>query len=553
MGIVEERIGRLFALFLLVLLLAAGRAVQLGLLKDDRLAQAAVSQQLETVKVPAQRGAIVDRKGVELAVSEPADDIAATPYLVKDPARVATRLAPLLGKADGDLLRKLTRRDTGFVYLARQVPGSKADAVEKLGIEGIDLIPGQKRSYPREQLASQVLGVVGTEGKGLSGLEYRWQDLLKGVEGERRLVRDGAGESVSVRDVVSARPGARVELTLDAAIQDRVEKVLRDVGATYSPKGATAVVMDPRSGEVLAMANWPLVNANKPSEAPGYANQNRAVGFTYEPGSTFKSIAVAGALQDGTVSPDTMFDLPPQIQLYDRTIGEAHPRGPVSLTTSQILAQSSNVGTIKVGLRMGKRRFDHWVRQFGFGRRTGVDLPGEEQGIVPRVDRYSGSSMGNLPIGQGLSVTPLQIASAYSAIANGGVLRRPHIVRRVDGRPSRVPRGRRVISTATSQTLRSMLEGVFADGGTASEVSIKGYELAGKTGTANKIDASTGEYSQSRYVASFVGFAPARDPRLLISVMVDEPHGGIYGGEVAAPAFGKIASFALPYLAIPPR
>jgi len=300
------------------------------------------------------------------------------------------------------------------------------------------------------------------------------------------------------------------------------------------------------------MANWPRIDANDPGAAPAYAAQNRAVGATYEPGSTFKAVTVAGALEENVVKPDSKFVLPPQIQVADRTIGESHPRGTEQLSTAQILAQSSNVGAITIGLKEGKQRFDKWVRRFGFGQPTGVDLPGEERGIVLPVDKYSGSSMGNLPIGQGIAVTPMQMAQAYTAIANGGILRTPQVVRRIAGKRVPAPKGRRIVSTKTAFQLRTMLEGAFAPGGTASEVSIPGYKLAGKTGTANKIDPKTGEYSQSAYVASFIGFAPALHPRLLIAVMVDEPHGAIYGGTVAAPAFGQIASFALPYLRIPP-
>src|SRR5262249_18763906 len=311
--------------------------------------------------------------------------------------------------------------------------------------------------------------------------------------------------SIQIRDVKPSKPGARLELSLDALIQDKVERVLADVGQQYRPKGATAIVMNPNDGEILALANWPRVNANSPWAAPPYASQDRAVGATYEPGSTFKSVTVAGALQDGTVQPDTPFDLPPQIQVADRTIGEAETRGPETLTTAQILAQSSNVGAIKIGLAMKAPTFDSWVRRFGFGKPTGVDLPGEEHGIVPALKQYSGSSMGNLPIGQGLAVTPMQMAQAYAAIANGGILRSPHVVRRVDGKLVPEAKGRRVISEHTATELRHMLEGVFAPGGTASEVSIPGYKLAGKTGTANKIDPTTHEYSKSAYVASFIG------------------------------------------------
>jgi cell division protein FtsI (penicillin-binding protein 3) len=551
LAVIERRIGLLFAAFLILLALAGIRAAWLGVVKGENLASAAASQQTASLPVPARRGTITDRNGVELAVSEPADDISATPYLVRDPARTAARLAPALGLDAAALTRKLARRDTGFVYLARKVPAAKAHSVERLHLPGVQLAPGHVRAYPRGPLAAQVLGVVGTDGEGLSGLEYGDDALLQGSDGERRLVKDALGESIEVRDTRPARPGARLELTIDAAIQEQVERTLRQVGQVYRPKGASAFVMDPHTGELLALANWPAVDANDPGAAPAYAQQDLAVGSTYEPGSTFKPITVAGALQDGTVKPDTTFDLAPQIRVADRVIGESHERGTVTLDTSQILAQSSNVGAITIGLRMGRVRFDRWVRRFGFGKPTGVDLPGEERGLVLAVKNYSGSSMGNLPIGQGTAVTPMQMAQAYAAIANGGILRSPRIVRRVDGHLKPRPAGRRVISERTAKQLREMLEGAFGPGGTASEVSIPGFHLAGKTGTANKIDPTTHEYT-TRYVASFIGFAPALAPRLLIGVVVDEPKGAIYGGTVAAPAFGQIASFALPYLRIRP-
>jgi len=551
-ALVERRIGLLFAAFLVLLVLAGARALWLGGVRSGSLANAATSQQVSSSKLPAERGSIVDRKGNPLAVSEPASDVSATPYLVKDPVKAAERLAPVLGQTPEALVQKLARKDTGFVYLARNLPAAQAARVQRLNLTGIALEPGHLRFYPREFLAAQLLGSVGTDGRGLSGVEYERNKILTGTDGERRLVKDALGQSINVRDTKPAHPGDRIELTIDAAIQDEVERVLTKVGQTYRPKGATAIVMDPRDSEVLAMANWPRIDANDPGAAPAYAAQNRAVGATYEPGSTFKAVTVAGALEENVVKPDSKFVLPPQIQVADRTIGESHPRGTEQLSTAQILAQSSNVGAITIGLKEGKRRFDKWVRRFGFGQPTGVDLPGEERGIVLPVDKYSGSSMGNLPIGQGIAVTPMQMAQAYAAIANGGILRKPQVVRRIAGERVPTPTGRRIVSTKTALQLRTMLEGAFAPGGTASEVSIPGYKLAGKTGTANKIDPKTGEYSQSAYVASFIGFAPALHPRLLIAVMVDEPHGAIYGGTVAAPAFGQIASFALPYLRIPP-
>ena len=321
----------------------------------------------------------------------------------------------------------------------------------------------------------------------------------------------------------------------------------------FNPKDATALVMDPRSGAILAIANWPAANANYPGAYPPEQLENRAVSFDYEPGSTFKAVTVAGALQQGVITPSTEFNIPDQIQVADRTIHDDTEHPEETLSAAQILAQSSNVGAIKIGMLEGAETFSAWMHRFGFGARTGVDLPGEETGQVLPLSQFSGSTMGNLPIGQGQLVTPMQMATAYAAIANGGILRPPHIVESVAGRPQPELAGRRVISAATAAELRHMLEGVLAPGGTASEVSIPGYQLAGKTGTASKIDKATGQYSQTAFIASFVGFAPASDPKLLCAVIVDEPQtGSIYGGTVAAPAFGQIMSFALPYMGIPP-
>jgi cell division protein FtsI/penicillin-binding protein 2 len=485
-------------------------------------------------------------------VSEPAEDISATPYLVKDPLDAAQRLAPLLGQTHATVLKDLSEH-SGFVYLARALPAKQAQAVMALKIPGIAGAPVMRRVYPRGTLAAQVLGIVGTEGNGLMGLEYSHNSLLHGSAGERRVVSDALGQPVSITDVHPEVSGASLSLTLDANIQRRTENVLGAVGKVFAPKDATAIVVDPRSGAILALANWPQVNANDPSTAPEGALEDRAVGFDYEPGSTFKAVTVSGALQRGLITPNTPFSIPDQIQVADRTIHDDTEHAEETLTTAQILAQSSNVGAIKIGALEGPHSFNEWVHRFGFGARTGVDLPSEEMGRTLPLSEYSGSSMGNLPIGQGELVTPMQMVSAYSAIANGGILRAPHIVGAVDGHPQPEPAGHQVISQTTAAEVRKMLEGVLAPGGTASEVSIPGYQLAGKTGTASKIDKETGEYSDSAYVASFIGFAPATDPKLLCAVVVDEPQtGSIYGGTVAAPAFGEIMSFALPYLRIPP-
>jgi cell division protein FtsI (penicillin-binding protein 3) len=550
---VQRRIGAIFGLFFLLLVVAAGRTAYLGVVRGPTLRKAASSQQLTHETVIAPRGTITDRNGIDLAVSEPAQDLSADPYLITDPLGAAQRLAPLLGQTQESVLSKLSER-AGFVYLARALPAKQAEALLALKIPGVAGTPVMRRVYPRGTLAAQVLGLVGTEGKGLAGIEYSRDALLRGRSGQRRVISDALGQPVSITETRPEVPGKTLTLTLDTNIQQRTEDVLGAVARVFDPKDATAIVMDPRTGAILAVANWPQVNANDPPGAShAEALEDRAVGFDYEPGSTFKAFTVSGALQEGLITPSSAFNIPDQIQVADRTIHDDTEHPEETLTTAQILARSSNVGAIKIGGLEGAESFNGWVHRFGFGAPTGVELPGEEAGVTLSLDHYSGSSMGNLPIGQGQLVTPMQMATAYAAIANGGILRPPHIVRAVGGRLQPEPAGHRIISTTTAAELRHMLEGVLAPGGTASEVSIPGYQLAGKTGTASKIDPATGEYSQSAYVASFIGFAPASDPKLLCAVVVDEPQSGsIYGGTVAAPAFGQIMSFALPYLGIPP-
>jgi cell division protein FtsI/penicillin-binding protein 2 len=542
--LVERRIGLLFALFLLLLGLAALRASWLGTVRAGSLSERAVSQQIEDIADPAGRGTIEDRNGVELAVSEDSTTVFANPFLIKDPVKVAAKLSPLIGLPEDELLRKLSDRETGFIYLRRKMDATKGEQIEKLKIEGIGTVTEPKRTYPQGFLASQVLGLVGTDNVGLSGLEYSQNDSLSGEDGERRLVKDALGEPISIIETKRSQPGDDLKLTLDASIQERTEAVLADVGQTYTPQGATAVVMDPRTGELLALANWPRVDANNVDGAPAYARRNRALQDNYEPGSTFKAFTVSGALEEKLVEPGTTLQVPPEITVADRTVGEAHDGGGGTKTVARILAESSNVGSVMIGLKLGAKRFDKWVRRFGFGRATGIDLPGEQTGIVLRPEHYSGSSMGNMPIGQGIAVTPIQMATAYTAIANHGVMRRPYIVK------GDAPPPKRVISRHTADQVSVMLQGVLAAGGTAEEAQVEGYTLAGKTGTAEK--AIPGGYSKTDFIASFIGYAPAKNPRLLVAVMVDTPRGDIYGGTVAAPAFERIMEFALPYLKIPP-
>jgi cell division protein FtsI (penicillin-binding protein 3) len=548
---IEQRVGLLFAAFLLVFAIVLARAVWLQGIQGGDLSADAQSQQTEAVVVPGKRGRILDRRGRELAVSEESATVYATPYQIRDPAATAKRLAEALDVPEDEVLDSISDRESGFAYVARNVDLAAADEVRKLEIEGVGTLPSSHRVYPMGvELAGQVMGAVGLENQGLSGLEIHYEEVLAGADGEAEVTRDALGETIKRETVDGASTGDDIRVTLDGEVQAKAEEVLAQIGQTYDPSGATAVVMDPRSSDVLAIANWPPVDLTDLSEAAPEQLTNMATGFTYEPGSTYKAFTVAAAMEDGLVTPQTSFYLPPEIRVADRVIEESHPRPAVDLTVASILAQSSNVGAVKIGLEVGAEHFDQYIRKFGFGEPTGIELPAEEQGIVPAVEDYSGSTMGNLPIGQGLSVTPMQMAAAYAAIANGGVLRPPRLVREVAGEPVAREPGVRVMSEETAAQLRQMLEGVLAPGGTAEEVSVPGYALAGKTGTAEK--ANEHGYSNSRFVASFAGFAPVEDPGLLAVIVVDEPQGGYYGGEVAAPAFAPIAEFALPYLGVPP-
>jgi len=548
MRLIERRIGLLFGGFLLCFLVIVVRAFWLQGVQGSQLASEASYQHSQIVTVPGLRGDLLDRHGNKLAASEDAATIYATPYQVKNPPQAAAELAPILKEKRGEVLEALTV-EGGFSYLAQKVDLSTAAKVMALELEGIGELPDSRRTYPQGEMAGQVVGAVGSENEGLTGLEMGEEEVLGGSDGEQRILNDALGEPIRSETLKKAEDGEDVELTLDPVIQREAERVLSGVGETYSPTGATAIVVDPRSSQILAMANWPPVNPEDLSEVSNDDLLNKATGFNYEPGSTFKAFTVAAALEEKVVTPTTEFTLPPTIEVADRTIKDAEERGTETLSVGRILAQSSNVGAVTIGLKVGATKFSKWIERFGFGEPTGIQFPSEESGIVPKLDQYSGSTMGNLPMGQGLAVTPIQMVEGYTAIANGGMLKPPQLVKRIGEEEVHEPKGKRVISSKVSEEIREMLEGVLAPGGTASEVNVPGYTLAGKTGTAQV--AENGGYSKTKYIASFIGFAPAQNPQFLCAVIVDEPQGEIYGGSVAAPAFGQIAEFALPYLGVP--
>jgi cell division protein FtsI (penicillin-binding protein 3) len=542
----NRRIRLLLAVFALAFAIAFLRAAWLQGVRAGSFGRLAASQHSEEVTIPAARGTIYDRGGVQLAIGEQATTVYADPRLVRDPRREAEVAATILRLDPNELTATLADRTHGFVYVARKADPALAAKLKRRQLPGLFFYPEERRFYPQGALASQVLGYAGVDNHGLAGLELSLEKTLGGRPGRERIVKDAAGQAIDTIRSQTERDGSDVYLTLDHTIQANAQAVLKQTIARWQAKSATAIVLDPRTGGVLAMAVAPGFDANiYPQIWRGY-QRNRAVTDTYEPGSTFKLITVSGALSDRLVTPSMRFVLPYSIHVADRVIHDAEPRGTETMTVAQILARSSNVGAITLAEKLGQHRLAQWISRFGFGRRTGVDYPGESPGIVLPERHWSGSTIGNVPIGQGIAVTPMQMASAYAAIANRGIWVRPHLVDHVgDGRSVFEPR-RRIVSRSVSRQVLTMLKNVVLDG-TGTLAAVPGYQVAGKTGTAAKVDPD-GTYSDSRYVASFIGIVPASRPRLVILVSVDEPRGAIWGGVVAAPAFSQIARFDLQYL-----
>jgi cell division protein FtsI (penicillin-binding protein 3) len=550
--VANRRIRLLAALFALVFAIAAARAGWLQAIRANALTSMAVNQHRETVEVPAHRGTIYDRLGFELALGSPATTVYANPRQISDPKLVALAAGRTLGIDADALYALLADQSRGFVYVQRQADPEKARALQQQGIVGLGFYPEEKRIYPQGRVGASVVGYAGVDNKGLAGLELSLDRVLTGRTGEKTIVKDPFGRTL---EVVGSKPrsdGRDVYLTIDHTLQGQVERILDETVSRWSAKSASAVLLDPRTGGILALAVAPGYDANRFPKVPDDRKRNRAVTDTYEPGSTFKIVTISGALETEQVTPNTKFTLPYQIQVADRKIHDAEPRGTETMSVSQILSRSSNVGAITLARRMGTHRLIQWIQRFGFGKRTGIDFPGESPGIVLPEDRWSGSSIGNIPIGQGIAVTPTQMAAAYAAIANRGMWVQPHLVDHVgDARPVR-PTRRRIVSGWVASQVMAMLKNVVAEG-TGTLAAVPGYQVAGKTGTAAKPDPQGG-YSDSRYVASFVGVVPASRPRLVILVSVDEPKGAIWGGVVAAPAFAQIAKFDLQYLngGVPP-
>ena len=546
--VVNSRLRLLLVIIVLTFAVLGARAAWIQTVRASSLAAMAQTQAKKPIVLQAGRGTIYDRMGNPLAIGQHAVDVDADPMQIADPRREARIAAKVLGIPFKPLYRQLSDRSRGFVYVQRKAPPKLAAALEKRHLVGFTFVPAQKRVYPQGTVAAPVLGYAGTDNTGLSGLELQLNKELQGTPGSATVVRDALGQAVNTIQQRPARDGRDVFLTLDSHIQANAEQVLEQTVQEWHAKDATAIVLDPHTGGILAMAQQPGYNANNPATAQNLTIDH-AVTDVFEPGSVFKVVTIGGALSQHDITPNTAIRVPGSLQVADRVIHDAEPHGLETLKVKQILQRSSNIGTDLIAERyLGESGLKKWMARFGFGRRTGIDFPGESRGLLPSY--WSGSTIGTVPIGQGVSVTAIQLASVYAAIANGGVWIQPHLVDHVAGRPPARPNRRRILAPGVDYQLRTMLRGVVSDQGTAELAAIPGYAVAGKTGTAQK--PGPNGYIPGAYSATFVGMVPASRPRLLVLVTIDEPHGAIYGGIVAAPAFEQIASFDLQYLEVPP-
>lgn len=538
----------LFVLMGVALAGLSARLVELQGVSSAKYSRLGLDQRIHTVPLSAERGSVFDRNGQDLASSLTQKTVVADPAVIRNPAKTAAALAPVVGVPESQLLSGLSNRSSRFFYVARKVDPTVAAAAKKLKLPGIEFIPESKRFYPSGSLAAPVLGFTGTDNTGLAGIESGFNALLTGKAGEMRFEEDPRGREIPAgsRQTKPSKRGADIVLTLDASLQYQAEQVLEQEVTAAQAKGGIAIVADVRTGDILAMANVDAGDATHPAHPADATEHNRALTDVYEPGSTNKLITISAALEEGKVGPSTLFTVP-----YSATIGgkqftddEYHPTE--TMSTTDILRQSSNMGTIQIARQLGKTKLDQYMRAFGLGRATGTLFPGEAPGILPEVSQYSDTSMATVPIGQGLAVTAMQTLDTFMTIANGGVTRPPRLVAAtIDAAGKRhdvaSAAGTRVVSAQTAAEMRDMLSQVVS-GGTGSSAAVPGYPTAGKTGTARKPPYDKPPY---KYVASFAGFAPKDSPSLAAIVVLDEPVTAIYGGTVAAPAFARIMQEAL--------
>ena len=541
------------------MLAVSARLVYLQVSQHQGLVNRARQQQQNAIETSPQRGDLIDRQGRELARSVQTVSLFVDPDQLTPGQLVctATELAKVLGENETDLLKQLQGAQDEkrrFVWIVRRLDEEQATPILALNLPGVQSVLEPKRYYPNGSLASHVLGFVGLDGQGLAGLEQAYNEKISGEPGRLFLEKDATGRPYESYEI-AAKQGQSVVLTIDQGIQYQVERALQGAVERTHAKSGSVIVLDPRSGEILAMANAPSFDPNAVAVSPADNRRNWALQNVYEPGSTFKIVAFSAAIEKKLAKPDDRIDCQMgSITVAGRLIHDHHPFG--TLTMAEALAKSSNVAAIKLGLRVGDASMYDFMTRFGFGSKTGVELPGETVGILRKVERWQPSSIGSIAMGQEVGVTPVQMVAAFGALANDGVRIAPHLVREIRNSSGAVvysaqPEQRRVVSAETATALRGMLEGVTLNG-TAKKAQLDGYSAAGKTGTAQKIDPKTRTYSKTKYIGSFVGFAPVSNPQVVIIVVMDEPAGLYHGGDVAAPVFREIAEQILPGMGVMP-
>jgi len=529
------------------------RLADIMLLNHQWFLDKARDQQIKKEVVPVRRGIIFDRKGRELAINLDTESVYCDPAEIASPDRVAVALSRTINNKPAVILARLSANNR-FNWIERKVSLEDTQRIRDMKLGGIGFLPEIKRFYPEGSLASHIIGFVGVDNNGLEGVEKSYDKYLSAVSERVSVIRDARGNVLS-EGMSKEIKGNNVILTIDEGLQYIVEKNLDDAVERWKAASATVIMMEPHTGEVLAMASRPTYDLNDPAEVTPAKRRNRAVTDCYEPGSTFKIVVGTAALEEGIVTPDTRFDCSAgYIEIAGRKIKDAERHG--VLTFKEVIQKSSNVGTIKIGLNLGREKIYSYIRKFGFGEKTEFDLGGEASGWIRPPDRWSGTSVGAIPIGQEVAVTPLQVLRAYSVIANGGFLVRPHVVSAISSPAGAViykaaTESQRIISEKNVKTFKNILKTVTEEGGTATGAAIDGNEVAGKTGTAQLFDPKTKRYSKDKYVSSFVGFVPADDPRIAMIVVIHEPKGAIYGGLVAGPVFKQIANESLSYLSVP--
>lgn len=540
------------------------RLADFQILRYREMTQRAKNQRDRTIETTPRRGNIYDRNGHDLAMSIQVDSVFASPREIQNLDNATALLSPVL-KIDPATLRTRLQTGKSFSWLARRIDASQANQVRALNLRGIYLQKEPQREYPQGEMLAQVLGFVTSDQDGVAGLESKFDKIVKGKKGKMLLQADAHGRPFVRGDATTAAPGDSLVLTIDEKIQLTAERELATAMADTHAKAGTVIVMDPNTGEILAMANQPTFNPNARQDASPDVWLNRAVNGIYEPGSVMKIVTISAALEERLTNPDEIIDCQMgSINVFGRIVHDHKPFG--ALTTTQIMAKSSDVGSIKLGMRLGNDRFYRYIKAYGLGDRTGIELPAEEPGIARPAERWNKSSVGSISMGQELGATPLQMTAAASVIAANGVWHRPHILRgrtrpsgptELNFTPVVMAAGaapgdsRVVISPETALKVRAMLEAVVAQGGTGTKARLNGYTSAGKSGTAQKYDPNIGHYSPTDYIASFIGFAPATQPAVTIAVIIDSPRNGHHGGEVSAPVFKRIAEQVLPYLDTP--